>query len=103
MKKLIAKYPILHQSTQYQVGDELPTGDTSTVKEWNAAGTAVWIGEDEPKAAKANLKTATPGQPGKAVGGEQAEENLVGKVPKTPARNKGGQKNGKKIVQGTPT
>ena len=54
--KLIATYPILYQSTQYNVGQSLPTNNPDMVKAWLDAGTAVWQAEGETqKPAKANL------------------------------------------------
>ena len=34
MKKLIATHPILYQSTQYEVGRELPAHDSEMVQAW---------------------------------------------------------------------
>lgn len=92
--KLIAKYPILYQSTQYQVGQSLPTNNQEMVQAWVDAGTAVWQEDGETqKPAKARPATAEPGLAGQSPNGETAE-NVAGKVPKTPTRNKGGKKNG---------
>ena len=92
--KLIATYPILYQSTQYNVGQSLPTNNPDMVKAWLDAGTAVWQAEGETqKPAKAKPATAETGLAGQSPNGETAE-NVVGKVPKTPTRNKGGKKNG---------
>lgn len=96
MKKLIATYPILYHATQYKVGEELPANDKPMMDAWLAAGTAKWIDKDSesPKAKPATAKPATaePGFAGKSDNSE-TDENLVGKVPETPARNKG-KKNG---------
>lgn len=95
MTKLIAVYPILFRSTQYKVGESLPADDAEMVKAWISAGTAVWKDEDEEnhKTVKARPVTAEPGLAGDSVNGETSE-NLVGKVPKTPSRNKGKRQNG---------
>lgn len=92
--KLIATYPILYQSTQYEVGQSLPTNNPDMVQAWVNAGTAVWQKDGETrKPAKARPVTAEPGLAGQSPNGETAE-NIVGKAPKTPTRNKGGKKNG---------
>lgn len=91
--KLIATYPILYQSTQYEVGQSLPANDQSMVQAWLDAGTAKWQQEETTPAAKAKPVTAEPGLAGQSANGETAD-SLVGKVPKTPARSKGGKKNG---------
>lgn len=108
MKKLIAIYPILYLSKQYEVGDELPANDLKMVEAWLDAETAEWKSasvdaeensdtEDIEKSADVDEKElppalATPisveaGVEGNAVNAE-TEDNLVGKVPKTPARNR---------------
>lgn len=92
--KLIATHAILYQSTQYAVGQSLPTNNPGMVEAWLEAGTAVWQEETEKATpAKAKPATAEPGLAGDSKNGETAE-NVVGKVPKTPTRNKGGKKNG---------
>lgn len=89
VKSLVATYPILYHSHQYAVGDTLPVNDTAMVEAWIEAGTAVWSdGEEKSTAAKAVPKTAEPGLSGKAAGSETDGDDLVGKVPKTPARKK---------------
>lgn len=89
VKTLVAAYPILYHTHQYAIGDELPVNDVAMVEAWIEAGTAVWSdGEEEEKPPKAVPKTAEPGLPGKAVSSETDGEDLVGKVPKTPARKK---------------
>ena len=40
--ELVATYPILYRSHQYEVGDSLPADDESMVQAWLDAGTAVW-------------------------------------------------------------
>lgn len=110
MKRLIATYPILYLATQYAIGDEIPANNPKMVEAWLAAGTAEWK-EDETleegleKGAEEAAPMATPdkgeetppafatpvskeaGIEGDAVGAETLE-NLVGKVPKTPARSR---------------
>ena len=70
--ELVATYPILYRSHQYEVGDSLPADDESMVQAWLDAGTAVW----------------SEGKNGETT------ENVVGRVPKTPTRSKGAKKNG---------
>jgi len=101
MRKLIAKYPILHLSKQYDIGDELVANNPEMVSAWIEAGTAEWV-EDEESAsdsttdekseeklppAKAIPVVAEAGLAGDAVGSE-TDENLVGKIPKTPVRSR---------------
>lgn len=88
-KVLVAVYPILFLSHQYNVGDVLPTNYPNMVEAWLAAGTAVWKDSEALKAdaVKARPKTAEPGLPGVAVASE-SEDNLVGKAPKTASRKK---------------
>lgn len=86
---LTAVYPILYQSHQYKVGEELPTNNPDMVDAWLEAGTAAYISsEDTDKAVKATPVTAEAGLPGEAAASESDGEDLVGKVPKTPARTK---------------
>ena len=82
--ELVATYPILYRSHQYEVGDSLPADDD--------AGTAVWS-EGKQEKAKATPATATAGLAGESKNGE-TPENVVGRVPKTPTRSKGAKKNG---------
>lgn len=88
---LIATYPILHHSHQYEVGDTLPVNDTDMVQAWIDAKTAAWQ-EDETPQTKAKPVTAEAGLAGQSPNGE-TDENVVGKVPKTPARSRA-KKNG---------
>ena len=99
MRKLIAIYPILYLSKQYDIGEELIANNPEMVRAWLDAGTAEWVEEFEPNAdsntdgkleEEAAPATATPvsteaGLTGDVVGSE-TDENLVGKIPKTPAR-----------------
>lgn len=89
---LIATYPILYQSTQYEVGQSLPTHDSNMVQAWLDAGTAVWKENEQQVCAKAKPATAIAGLAGESKNGETVE-NMVGRVPKTSARNRGGKKN----------
>ena len=101
MRKLIAKYPILYLSNQYDIGEELVANNPEMVKAWLDAGTAEWVEDeesvsdgitDEKSEEELPPATATPvvaeaGLVGDAVGAE-TDENLVGKIPKTPARSR---------------
>ena len=89
--KLIAVHPILYRSRQYWVGQELPADDAGMVQAWIEAGTAAWVGPDAPKPPKAKPAAAEPRLTGESPNGE-TDENLVGKVPKTPARSTGRRK-----------
>ncbi|WP_167955119.1 hypothetical protein [Anaerosporobacter faecicola] len=42
IKKLYATYPILFESHQYKVGDQLPTTNMEMVNAWIEAEAAVW-------------------------------------------------------------
>ena len=91
MKVLTAQKSILFESKLYNPGDELPTKNAVMTEAWLAAGTAVWIGDDEPVStmAKARPRTAEPGLPGAAVASESEDgDNLAGKVPKTSSRKR---------------
>ena len=90
--ELVATYPILYRSDQYEVGDSLPADDELMVQAWLDAGTAVWS-EGKQEKAKATPATATAGLAGESKNGE-TPENVVGRVPKTPTRSKGAKKNG---------
>ena len=90
--ELVATYPILYRSHQYEGGDSLPADDESMVQAWLDAGTAVWS-EGKQEKAKATPATATAGLAGESKNGE-TPENVVGRVPKTPTRSKGAKKNG---------
>lgn len=82
--KLIAIYPILYRSHQYEIGEELPADDSEMVQAWLDAKTAVW--QDSTSQVKAKPVTAQAGLAGQSPNGETGE-NLVGRVPKTPARS----------------
>lgn len=83
--KLVAIYPILYRSHQYEIGDDLPAGDAEMVQAWLDAKTAAWKKEEEPKV-KARPVTAEAGLAGQSPNGE-TDESVVGRVPKTPARS----------------
>lgn len=89
-KHLVATYPILYLSHQYQVGEVLPTNNLEMVEAWLAAGTAVWVDDKQAETpAKAQPATAEPGLPGVSVSSESEDgDDLVGKVPKTARRSK---------------
>lgn len=87
--KLIAIYPILYRSHQYEIGEELPADDSEMVQAWLDAKTAVW--QDDTSQVKAKPVTAQAGLAGQSPNGE-ADENLVGRIPKTPARSTGRRK-----------
>lgn len=91
--KLVAKYPILYQSKQYEVGQALPASNTAMVEAWVAAGTAAWVEEKTASAPKAVPVAAEAGLAGESANGE-TPESLVGKVPKTATRSKGRKKSG---------
>ena len=87
--KLIAIYPILYRSHQYEIGEELPADDSEMVQAWLDAKTAIW--QDDTSQVKAKPVTAQAGLTGQSPNGE-ADENLVGRIPKTPARSTGRRK-----------
>lgn len=82
--KLIAIYPILYRSHQYEIGEELPADDSEMVQAWLDAKPAIW--QDDTSQVKAKPVTAQAGLAGQSPNGETGE-NLVGRVPKTPARS----------------
>lgn len=85
-KHLIAVIPILYKATQYEVGDVLPE-DTAMTDTWLERGAAVWKEDGQIKPApKATPVTAEPGVTGLSATGNP--EDLVGKVPKDPLREK---------------
>lgn len=86
--RLIAAYPILYRSRQYWVGEELLADDAGMVQAWIEAGTAAWVDPDTQKPPKAKPAAAEAGLAGESPNGE-TDENLVGKVPKTPTRSTG--------------
>ena len=86
--RLIAVYPILYRSRQYWVGEELPADDAGMVQAWIEAGTAAWVEPDTQKPPKAKPAAAEAGLAGESQNGE-TDENLVGKVPKTPTSSTG--------------
>ncbi|WP_034439441.1 hypothetical protein [Clostridium ihumii] len=46
-EKLIAIYPILFESHQYKIGDELPASNHDMVKIWLESGVAEWRNSEE--------------------------------------------------------
>lgn len=44
-KTLVATYPILHRSYQYEIGESLPLDDQEMVEAWLKCGSAKWVGE----------------------------------------------------------
>ncbi|NFH90879.1 hypothetical protein FDA33_11830 [Clostridium botulinum] len=46
-KKLVATYPILFESHQYKIGEELPASNHDMVKTWLYAGTAKWYDDEQ--------------------------------------------------------
>lgn len=88
MRQLIALRPVLYLAHQYGTGESLPMNDPEMTKLWIDAGTAIWKEETEPEKpdAKAIPVTATPGMPGMSSSGA---DDLVGRIPETPARKAG--------------
>ncbi|MBO1870081.1 hypothetical protein J4O15_03795 [Lachnoanaerobaculum sp. Marseille-Q4761] len=94
MLKLIAKYPILYLSKQYNIGDEIIANNSDMVAAWIDADTAEWIDDEEsvdqaevtentvPSAVPVSAEAGLTGE----VTGEEDGDDLVGKIPKTPAR-----------------
>nr|WP_325300182.1 hypothetical protein [uncultured Dysosmobacter sp.] len=90
-KRLVALTPILFRCIQYQRGDTLPADNKTMVDAWINAGSARWEDEaQDAKTKKAKAKavaaTATPGRPGISTTGNQ--EDLAGRIPETPERQK---------------
>lgn len=73
--------------TQYKPGDILPQ-DNPDVPAWIESGSAMWQNEQPPKRIAAKQAAAMAGMPGIAVGGENAENNLVGRIPQTERRQR---------------
>ncbi|MBY6931036.1 hypothetical protein [Clostridium botulinum] len=46
-EKLVATYPILFESHQYKIGEELPASNHDMVKTWLDAGTAKWYDNEQ--------------------------------------------------------
>jgi len=87
--KLIALCRIQIGFRDYMPGDILPAGHPDAAA-WTQSGAAVWKPDDyqPPARTKAKRAAAEAGLPGLAVGGEAAGENLAGKVPATPQRER---------------
>ena len=60
MKQLIAVSPILFESVNYELGDELPTHNAGLVEAWIGNGAAIWQDDEEPekKPVKGKARTA---------------------------------------------
>lgn len=88
MKQLIAVFPILFESTNFEPGDELPTHNAGLVDIWTGNGAAVWKDTEEPKKqrAKAKQAAAPAGLPGDAYPSAGPEQDLVGKLPSRKTR-----------------
>ena len=93
MLKLVAKYPILYLSKQYDIGDEIIANNPDMVAAWIDADTAEWIDDesvDQAEVTENIVASATPAsaEAGLAgeVTGEEDGDDLIGKIPKTPAR-----------------
>lgn len=88
MKQLIAIYPVLFESQNYEPGDELPTHNARLVEVWTGNGTAVWKDMEDPKkrSVKARQTTAPAGLPGDAYPSAGPEQDLVGKPPSRSVR-----------------
>lgn len=88
--KLRASRPVLIGCTQYGAGDQLPVTNEALVGAWLEAGSAVWVDEDEERAAAETPKAKTialAGLPGKSSDGDP--DAMVGKVPaRRPAAKK---------------
>ena len=70
-------------------GDVIPDPEQNPdATGWVESGAAYWLEEEPTSSAKAVLRTAEPGMPGLAVGGEGVPDNLVGKVLKTIQRRR---------------
>ncbi|MEZ3453518.1 MAG: hypothetical protein K1W17_04025 [Oscillospiraceae bacterium] len=70
---------------RYKPGDILPQ-DNPDVPAWIDSGSAMWQKEQPPKRVAAKQAAAQSGMPGIAVGGENAENNLVGRIPQNERR-----------------
>ena len=90
MAKLIAFCHIQTGFREYGPGDILPA-DHPDAAGWAQSGTAVWKPDDyqPPTWTKAKKAAAEAGLPGPAIGGEATMENLVGRIPDAPQRERG--------------
>lgn len=88
MKRLIAVFPILFESTNFEPGDELPTHNAGFVEIWTGNGAAVWrdTEEQQKRGSKARQMTATTGFPGDACPSSGTGQDLVGKPPSRKSR-----------------
>lgn len=85
MADLVALGFIQVGHTRYKPGDILPQ-DNPSVPAWIESGSAMWQNEKPPKRTVAKQAAAQAGMPGIAVGGENAENNLVGRIPQSERR-----------------
>ena len=72
---------------RYNPGDVLPQ-DSPDVSTWIGCGSAMWQEEKPLKRTVAKQAAAQAGMPGIAVGGETAENDLVGRIPITERRQR---------------
>lgn len=87
--RLVALRPIQSGFKRYRPGDALPP-DSVLADAWVESGAAVWRPEDyePPIYARAKAAAAPSGLSGFAIGGEAAGEDLVGRIPATPQRER---------------
>jgi len=87
--KLVALVRVQIGFREYVPGDILPA-DHPDAAVWAQSGTAVWKPDDyqPPAWPRAKRAAAQAGLPGLAIGGEAAMENLVGRIPDTPQRER---------------
>ncbi|OYO76213.1 hypothetical protein C8E03_110116 [Lachnotalea glycerini] len=106
--RLIALYPILFESHQYQVGDILPAHSEAMVKAWLEAGTAKWAKDEsqemeEPPQQEADKTQDNLVKEESCTGATESEEEIkeyspeevkkgkeaIGRSAKTAANTKG--------------
>jgi len=89
-QRLVANRLILYRSRLYNPDEELPADDAEMVEAWLQNQSARWASIEPDTTAKATPKTAQTGLFGKVDSGEKDidGDDLVGRVPKTAARNK---------------
>jgi len=91
-KQLIAVYPILFESRQYNPGDRLPAHNRDMNEAWVENGAAKWKVIEAHTSVKANMVTAQPGLSGAAI--LSSGDDLAGQVPKRTSGK--GRRGGKK-------
>lgn len=81
---------ILYRGRLYDAGDELPADDQHDVEEWLKFKSAAWLPVNPERGMTAKPVSAVPGRDGLIANGQKDIDgnNLVGRVPKTAARNK---------------